>query len=134
MANTAQFDTAPPTPDSYDIYMYKANNKIPYKICPETDTEDITQSSGTTSIAENANKHPDPLWKDWVTKYKKWFAANVGPNSKWDGQLMHSSRMVDGTVAQQREEQVPLEQDILRRTPLMTRTRIHRRRHRGIGP
>ena len=45
----------PRTPDSYDTYLYTNGCKIPYKICPDTDCEEVTNiGDPAISIVEKA--------------------------------------------------------------------------------
>ena len=61
------FDFMPTTPDFYETYLYTAACKIPYKICPKTDCEEVTTARDPdTNIVEKFNLHNEPVWSDRV--------------------------------------------------------------------
>ena len=79
LQNTLHFELMPTTPDSYEISLYTVGRKIPYKICPEIDCEEVTFiGEPDTSIIEKYNKHTEPLWSDRVKAYREWYTDESG--------------------------------------------------------
>ena len=75
------FDVASDTPDNYEPFLDTSGARIPYKICLDTDAEQVTTPGGDTSIAEAAGYADKPFWKARVTAWKKWLAADASSSS-----------------------------------------------------
>ena len=57
-----------------EAFMYTPGRKFPYKICPETDAEELAHTSDPQfSIIQKLNKHEEPLWADRVRRFKAWY-------------------------------------------------------------
>ena len=56
------------------IYKNKSGDNLPYKICPETDAEEVVYvADQEKSIIEVMGRHEDALWKDRVAAFKSWY-------------------------------------------------------------
>ena len=72
----------PPINDDNEICTYAASAKLPYKICPEIDTEELVyvvvqEKSITEELANMKTLFGktvySPLWKDRVQAFKSWY-------------------------------------------------------------
>ena len=69
--------------DSYETFLYTAGTKIPYKSCPETDSEEVANvGEPAVSIAEKAKLDKEALWAERVKTCRMWYDENVG-NKVW---------------------------------------------------
>ena len=64
LLNTPEFEGVPPY----------ASTKLPYKICPETDAEELVYiADQEKSLIEVLGKHEEPLWGERVQAFKSWY-------------------------------------------------------------
>ena len=110
LKQTPQFDLMPPTPDSYEIYTYTTGRKIPYKICPETDCEEVSPvgepsaslNGGSTGQSSSWNRGsqkrgasapPGRGYAADTTEYKSGPPEET-PLPRHDGEFLTRSRMI----------------------------------------
>ena len=71
---TPEFELTPRPKDSYKIYVYTAGQKMGYKICPETDCEEVSPVGEPHTSIVDCSLRREPLSEEDGHPHK----ANLG--------------------------------------------------------
>ena len=128
--NAPHFDVMPKMPDSYETYLYTADGKIPDKICPETDCEEvIIPAEPDISFVEKHKRHNKSLGQ---TGSRLTASGVTRPSASLPGSGQQRQDQVVkaavGTEAVRREEQAHRQAEATPKTPQKTE-QVRQRRH-----
>ena len=78
------FAEVPDINGANEILIYTASAELPYKICPETDAEELVYvADQEKSMIEVISKHGKALWKKHVEGFKSWYKPSWLTKGKW---------------------------------------------------
>ena len=115
LSQAPDFATVPSINYANKVYYHKSGDYMQYKMCPETDAEELVYAfDQSKSMIEVIGLQDDPLWKKRVEVFKTWYKSPWAKDAwNWEDPSQENQR--EWRTGVQREHGVPLRESPRRR-------------------